>query len=282
MGGVFMNYKGFEKAVVIFIDILGTKERSTFDEMYKIADIFCSNVKREKEFDEFHPWTVYKREITIFSDCAYIIYDFKDNIEDNRKDEKKLINISLYNTEKLIFEFLKHEFISRGSITYGDVYYETDRGIFFGPAINRAYELESKYAKYPRIIIDPEIADEIYLFNAENYLADSVQKCLNGEIIKKDDDDIYFLNYLNSFKLGRVNFDYDSIFEFINKELYKERETPELTKSIRNKYNWLNKYLKNSLPTTLNNIDINDPNVMSKIEESELEMIKYFMNGNLN
>ena len=45
----------------------------------------------------------------------------------------------------------------RGAITIGDIVH--DDSIVFGPALNRAYELESQQAIYPRIIIDPDIGD---------------------------------------------------------------------------------------------------------------------------
>jgi hypothetical protein len=45
----------------------------------------------------------------------------------------------------------------RGAITIGDLVH--DDHVVFGPALNRAYELESQRAIYPRIILDPEIGD---------------------------------------------------------------------------------------------------------------------------
>jgi hypothetical protein len=45
----------------------------------------------------------------------------------------------------------------RGAVTIGDIVH--DDSIVFGPALNRAYELESQQAIYPRIILDPDIGD---------------------------------------------------------------------------------------------------------------------------
>jgi hypothetical protein len=45
----------------------------------------------------------------------------------------------------------------RGAITIGDIVH--DDSIVFGPALNRAYELESQQAIYPRIILDPDVGD---------------------------------------------------------------------------------------------------------------------------
>jgi hypothetical protein len=45
----------------------------------------------------------------------------------------------------------------RGAITIGNLVH--DDLVVFGPALNRAYELESQRAIYPRIILDPDIGD---------------------------------------------------------------------------------------------------------------------------
>lgn len=149
--------QNFRKVVVVFIDILGSQDRKNFDEWYNVMSIFSSMVEREKELDNAHNWTVYKRETHVFSDCAYIIYDYKEGIEDSRKNIYELMGIACYNTEKVMYEFLKSGFIARGAITHGDLFYDNEKNIWFGPAMNRAYFLESKKAKVPRVIIDPEV-----------------------------------------------------------------------------------------------------------------------------
>lgn len=131
--------KKFRKVVVIFIDILGSQSRVDFNEWYNVMSIFSRMIEHEKEYDSNHPWTVYKRETHVFSDCAYIIYDYKDNIEDGRKDMYELMGVACYNTEKVLYEFLKNGFVARGAITYGDLFYDNEKNIWFGPAMNRAY-----------------------------------------------------------------------------------------------------------------------------------------------
>ena len=54
---------GFNKTIIIFIDILGSQDRKDFDDWYRIMQLFNESVKEEKELDSSHPWTVYKREI---------------------------------------------------------------------------------------------------------------------------------------------------------------------------------------------------------------------------
>jgi hypothetical protein len=44
----------------------------------------------------------------------------------------------------------------RGGITIGEILHDSE--CVFGPGLNRAYDLERKHAKYPRIVLDPEVA----------------------------------------------------------------------------------------------------------------------------
>lgn len=237
----------FRKVVIIFIDILGSQNRKNFDEWYNVMSIFSAMVEREKELDKAHKWTVYKRETHVFSDCAYIIYDYKDDIEDSRKDIYELMGIACYNTEKVLYQFLKNGFIARGAITHGDLFYDNERNIWFGPAMNRAYFLESKKARFPRVIVDPEYAEDLYTFNENKYRKDPTQRMFNGDILCRDMDGFIYLNYLNSVKLGMNQMESEYVVEnalqLCNIERNVKRETKELQESIKDKYDWLEKYL---------------------------------------
>lgn len=236
--------KGFKKAVTMFIDILGSKDRKNFEEWYHIMDIFNLAVEREKKLDESHSWTVYKREIHMFSDCAYIIYDYKDGIDETKKDMNALMCIACYNTEKLIYEFLRNGFIVRGAITYGDIYFENERNVWFGPAMNRAFYLESKIAKYPRIIIDPEYAQGLVSYNEQKYRSNIIQQTTNGEIISKDADDLYYLNCFNSILyMNDAEETATRLFMLCQTEKDKKRESENMQISIKEKYDWLETYL---------------------------------------
>jgi hypothetical protein len=49
--------------------------------------------------------------------------------------------------------WMDHQILIRGGIAKGKLFH-VEGGPLFGPAMNRAYFLESKKAKYPRVIID--------------------------------------------------------------------------------------------------------------------------------
>lgn len=52
------------------------------------------------------PRVVYKRNIHTFSEFAYIIYDFKDDILEEKRDLGKLFEVTLCNCEPLAIQFL--------------------------------------------------------------------------------------------------------------------------------------------------------------------------------
>lgn len=113
--------------------------------------------------------------------------------------------------------------------------------------MNRAYFLESKKARFPRVIIDPEYAENLYSFNENKYRNNSFQRMTNGEILCRDTDGFIYLNYLNSMKLGMNQLESEYIIEntlqLCNRERDVKRETKELQESIKEKYDWLEKYL---------------------------------------
>lgn len=260
-----MNKK-YHKALVIFIDILGSQNRVDFDALYKVNSIFHNQLENNKQQDKSH--TAYERHIHTFSDCSYIIYDFKDNVDESRKDLQKLFNVALYNTQTLIQQFLFEGFICRGGIAYDDVYYETTRSLLFGPAINSAYRLESKVAIYPRIVLDPFVAEQVILFNKT--LLDNAPcqeqrdmvSSINGDIVLKDNDENYYLNYLCSVKQGLDFVKGEELISRLKQLIAQEIEvqqnainscTEETKKEVHvkilDKYIWLSKYVESSMPT---------------------------------
>ncbi|MBQ4058190.1 MAG: hypothetical protein IJD40_04585 [Lachnospiraceae bacterium] len=84
--------KCFSKYLVIFVDILGSQRRTDFSELYHINKIFHREFETNQKNDLDH--TVYFRKIYTFSDCAYIIYGFKEGIEDERKKLGELFSLN--------------------------------------------------------------------------------------------------------------------------------------------------------------------------------------------
>ncbi|MHB8129979.1 MAG: hypothetical protein ACYDEX_13355 [Mobilitalea sp.] len=203
----------FSKYLVIFVDILGSQNRTDFQETYQINKIFHEEFEKNRINDMSH--TVYFRKIYTFSDCAYIFYGFKDSdeISDDRKVADELFKVALCNCEPIFLRFVKEKILFRGGISYGDAYVDSCRSMFFGEAVNKAYKLESEIAIHPRIVIDDSIAtavldnissvkykiaakDPAYVHLLGAGLMPKIPETGDG-IIEQDVDGKYIFNYLH-------------------------------------------------------------------------------------
>jgi len=45
----------------------------------------------------------------------------------------------------------------RGGVTIGNIFFDQETKMIYGPALVKAYDLESNFAIYPRIVLDPEL-----------------------------------------------------------------------------------------------------------------------------
>jgi hypothetical protein len=60
---------------------------------------------------------------------------------------------------KLVVDLLHMGFLTRGAIVLGDLHHRDN--VIFGPALIEAYEIESKEAFYPRVIISRAVIEEL-------------------------------------------------------------------------------------------------------------------------
>jgi len=75
----------------------------------------------------------------------------------------------------------------RGAIVYGKIFDEEDSSMVFGPAMVAAYRLETKTAKWPRILVDSSIVKK---------LPDDKRLRALQEYLRKDNAGNYYLDYL--------------------------------------------------------------------------------------
>jgi len=209
-----MNYR---KGLVYFIDVLGTKDRD-FDTNLSIVKVFRNEMNGVQK--RHRNTSVVDRCVFSFSDCAYIVYALKDEYCNNPNMKLEFIYQSLYNTTQTIATFLSQGFLCRGGIAYGDVFFDLNDNIIFGPAVNCAYHLESKVAIYPNIIIEENLAKEIIEFDKIVKLANPLAEMHNGNIaLINDKTKQYYLNYLiylcgvSCAGLGAKSYSFENLYE---------------------------------------------------------------------
>lgn len=183
---------GYQKAAVVFIDILGTRENRNFDDKYFIHKLFHGEARNNE--NRKHDHVIYDRKVYSFSDCAYFIYYYKEGVDVSAHNDLSLFKTAIYNTSLSILRFMNAGYMIRGGATFGEVYFD-DLGCF-GPALEEAYELESKYALYPRLLINKEMGKKITSTESaeifKHIFTDMPQLC------EVDENGDYFLNVFYS------------------------------------------------------------------------------------
>ena len=143
----------------------------------------------------------------------------------------------------------------RGGIDVG-IGMEITKNDFYGPALSRAYTMESKTAQYPRIIIGEELCRYLVYERDKKIetISDAISKktaefCI--QCIAKDDDGNPFLDYLGKpyrdlfgkkFDATVIKTAYDQVLKFLDK--YQR----EKNKKLIPRYQQLKNYFDYRLP----------------------------------
>lgn len=95
---------------------------------------------------------MYSLEISYFSDCVVISADAENQMSSQMLfDTIGKFALRLWGENNLVL---------RGGVTIGNLHH-TENGPVFGPAMNRAYQIESKEAVNPRLLIDRECYEHL-------------------------------------------------------------------------------------------------------------------------
>lgn len=248
----------FKNCFVAFIDVLGvrnllkklkqnSKKINNITDALKINSYFIdSDTKQTSEHGKLKIKGFY------FSDSFAFV------MEKEPKNLPHLFLIIRYLQDK----FWEQGFCFRGGITIGEMYFpESDDNVLIGEGLMKAYELESKIAIYPRIVVDKELYKFIETKKIKGYPFTSKGYNLSDGI-KKDKDGVYFLDLLskkilrkegeniekgnnNSFYIGwsrEEKSSFKNILNIVKKLVKNNLETKDV--KIKQKYEWLNSYLQ--------------------------------------
>lgn len=245
---------GYQKAAVVFIDILGTRENRNFDDKYFIHKLFHGEARNNE--NRKHDHVKYDRKIYSFSDCAYFIYYYKDEMDESPENNQRLFEAAIYNTSLSILRFMNAGYMIRGGATFGEVYFD-DLGCF-GPALEEAYEMESKYALYPRVLVNKEFG----IKRASTETSGIFKQIFTDipQLCEVDENGDYFLNVFYSLETtGNLLIEGDTITLDGVKSVMSDLATQNMKKykdcaqssgstslkvSIYEKNKWLLEYIK--------------------------------------
>lgn len=230
----------YEERVVIFLDILGWKAfiKASEENQQFIKEMGNTLYNIHFIINDMVPALCHhltKIEITHFSDSIVISLLCNEHTETQMASILQLIYSTLTFSGGLFL---------RGGITKGKIFHRGSA--VFGPALVRAYELESKdiFGKWPRILLDP---DKFLNPSPKSWEEDSGNNGIDN-IWRKDDDQRYFFDFLIPQKnIEAVPYALDCLFERYRELLIHgwNGSTGNISKLL--KYGWLIRYFNSIL-----------------------------------
>ncbi|RZJ92499.1 MAG: hypothetical protein EOO20_01570 [Chryseobacterium sp.] len=164
----------YEKRIVAFIDILGFKEivkQSEFDvakiellhevldylkgwEVPKMWGLKLVEIEEDAQKKGVENFDISGRtNTTSFSDSIVVSVKVDDNI--NEMASTLIVNLAYIGAI-----MMEKGILFRGGLTIGNIFHK-ENGTVFGQGLIEAYQLESKSAKYPRIILSDKLIREL-------------------------------------------------------------------------------------------------------------------------
>jgi hypothetical protein len=250
-----------EDRIVAFIDILGFKEMINDYEQNKSCSTLLQdleNTLRVVISNTIDKWK--NKSITGFEIIGFEYKIFSDNIclsvpfFNSKSDFEFNLGVMLNIIKNFQFDLLAKNYLIRGGISIGS-YYSNDNLIFSDGLID-AYILESKYAKYPRVLLDKKIISRIEKSFKNNLLA--------GTILFSSIDNLYFVNPFLSKDETLSKF--DKLKSFIFDDENFDDDFTELLK--------LNSVIIEDMETQLNSELSNDSTISVINDNLEIEFQK--------
>ena len=271
----------YEERIVAFIDILGFKEiikqsekdSSKVELIYSVLE-FLKNWETSEKWDlklvEIEEDAQYKgvenfdirgkTNSTAFSDSILVSVKVDNNV--NEMTSTLIANLAYIGAV-----LLERGILIRGGLTIGNIFHN-QKGTVFGQGLIEAFQLESHYAKYPRIILSDKL----------------IRKLIYPLTTKKDR--FPYHQYLDRFEDGCVGFHQMQYYQVM--ESWEEMTTDKLTNSLEkvrevilkgldnsfenpsvfDKYQWLKKQYHKLI--ILDDFDYNtksEENILIKIKE---------------
>lgn len=173
------------RSVVCYLDYLGYQDLIAKDatggllhRLHSVYSKVISEIKASRTASELF-------SVRTFSDNVLIACPI--DVEADAENEFAIVLnlVSMFQREMAL-----HGYFFRGAMEIGDLHVNED--MIFGKAIVDAYVLESKHAKFPRIVIGPELKKQLQAWG-KNYAPNENP---STKALYQYDDGYWFVNYL--------------------------------------------------------------------------------------
>ena len=230
----------YERCLIVYIDILGFRQKIETQSANHISRCIrmITEAVEPGRFKSIFP-KLSREHFVNFSDLCVLWFPLESDrfLPPTGWLTSQILKI-VHAQSWLLFD---EELLIRGGITIGEL--AKSYGQIFGPGFVRAYELESKHAEYPRVLVDQCVLDELYR-NPRLCVHDpDTDAGYLKAMLRKDTDGKLFVDYLRvvADELDNPE-DYPGYLAkhraLINRRL-KEFIEPS---RVREKYEWLSRY----------------------------------------
>lgn len=229
----------YERRVVLFLDFLGFKEhvaRTVIDDSHLANIVSAMEIIGKIGHDDSKDLNRSQR-ITQFSDS--VVVSFKVN-------EESGVFWLLMDILWCIVELLTKGFLVRGAVTVGDLLHT--KSCLVGPAMVRAYELESKKANFPRVLIDATVVEVARQSRNPDHTPEQEEEYVRS-MMKVDKDGLAFFDYVSWDAIvdvaGVDDERFAEYFEKLGRIIAGGLNSPD--PRVQEKYLWLHKQYQNEI-----------------------------------
>lgn len=245
---------------VAYIDILGVKNLvNNLEQNKKLLNDIINTIKINTKITEAN-----KKETSKDGKLELRGFYFSDSFAFIMEKEPKNLPYLFLVIRYLQDRFWESKLCFRGAITIGKMYFpKIEENVLIGQGIAEAYKLESEIAIYPRIVVSDNLIKYIKneKINAYPFSKDVIIEL--EELIKKDNDGVYFLDLLNKNILRKkgekiekkeelfsitwhynMEDSYSDILQKVKNIVKKNLNCKKTTEKIKQKYEWLNSYIE--------------------------------------
>lgn len=228
----------YRRSIFTFIDILGfsqiVQKSKNPDEIKEMLATLQQEAKPEGEMAK-----LMEMSFLTFSDSTVRSVPIESKA--NKKYKDGILWQEIISLIHLQFRMVRRGHFIRGGMTVGDIY--TDDSMIFGPAIIQAYTLETDFAIYPRIVIDPIVFTtlETEPLVRGHELEDEWDYIRT--FVRKDADGLWFIDYLSGImtELDEPGMEFDWLAAHKELIIKNANEFKSLSR-IGAKYLWLATY----------------------------------------
>ena len=174
----------YERRLILFLDFLGFREivAETTDDPTALGRLIAGLNAIARIVKD---GSVESERVTQFSDSLVVSY---------RVDETSGVFWLLHAMAMTVVELAGRGYLLRGAVTIGDLFHD-DRHVV-GPAMVAAYEMESRRAIVPRVIVDPAVLDIAREHKGDLHTPEDEEGYVRS-FVAVDDDGEHFFDFVS-------------------------------------------------------------------------------------